>query len=636
MVRLETTTDGEEVVDAVIAALEVTGGADALVERVRRDAAVVVLDNCEHVVDAVADLVERLLDAGPELRILCTSQRPLGLDGESVVDLAPLAIDDAVELFVSRATRAPGDPASVDALCRALDGLPLAIELAAARTRTLSVDEIARRLDDRFQVLADPTSRKQERRRALRATIGWSYDLLFPDDQKGLWALATFAGGAPLDAIELVIVALGVPRAAALDVVDRLVSRSLVIVDADRYRLLDSIRAFAIEATDDADVAADADSRWLADLAATSTEGVRSADQADYLAVARAERANIDAALAWCATHDPERGLQIATGFGWAWIVLGDSRGADRLRAATASIDGLLLTAWIEASTGALVGAREHIAQAQALADDAFAQAKCLYHLAYVVSHEGDFAQAIELTAQARALYGDDGPPWDRAANALFALRAATSAADRARAVELRGEVERCLAMVDDPWLHTRGEAMLGELARLEGRFDDAVAHLERAIAVSRGRGYLQTEAYQQATLGRAQCQAGDYEAGAASLRLAIEKAEAIGDVRMAALARVHLGRVERALGHDDAAHDALVSACAWHRAAGGGEQALLGECLLAAMDGDIDRLQEILDESPEPHVAVFALDALGRVEEADKQMALAAHFISERDRVDR
>ena len=172
--------------------------------------------------------------------------------------------------------------------------------------RTLSVDEIARRLDDRFQVLADPTSRKQERRRALRATIGWSYDLLFPDDQKGLWALATFAGGAPLDAIELVIVALGVPRAAALDVVDRLVNRSLVIVDADRYRLLDSIRAFAIEATDDADVAADAHSRWLADLAATSTEGVRSADQADYLAVARAERANIDAALAWCATHDPD------------------------------------------------------------------------------------------------------------------------------------------------------------------------------------------------------------------------------------------------------------------------------------------------------------------------------------------
>ena len=324
---------------------------------------------------------------------MCTSQRPLGLDGESLVELGPLEIDDAVELFVSRASRAPADTALVEALCLALDGLPLAIELAAARTRTLSVDEIARRLDDRFQVLADPTSRKQERRRTLRATIGWSYDLLFPDDQKGLWALATFAGGAPLDAIELVIVALGVPRSAALDVVDRLVNRSLVLVEADRYRLLDSIRAFALEATEDIDIAADAHSRWLADLAATSTEGVRSADQAAHLDVARAERANIDAALAWCATHDPQRGLEIATGFGWAWIVLGDSRGADRLRAATASIDGLLLTAWIEASTGALVGAREHIAQAQALADDDFSQAKCLYHLAYVVSHEGDFAR---------------------------------------------------------------------------------------------------------------------------------------------------------------------------------------------------------------------------------------------------
>ena len=273
LVRLETATRREEVVDAVIAALGVTGGVDVLAERVRRDAAVVVLDNCEHVVDAAADLVERLLDAGPELRILCTSQRPLGLDGESLVELGPLAIGDAVELFVSRATRTPDDPASVEALCVALDGLPLAIELAAARTRTLSVDEIARRLDDRFQVLADPTSRKQERRRALRATIGWSYDLLFPDDQKGLWALATFAGGAPLDAIELVIVALGVPRVAALDVVDRLVSRSLVIVDADRYRLLDSIRAFAIEATDDGDVAAEAHSRWLADLAAHIDRG---------------------------------------------------------------------------------------------------------------------------------------------------------------------------------------------------------------------------------------------------------------------------------------------------------------------------------------------------------------------------
>ena len=103
-------------------------------------------------------------------------------------------------------------------LCRSLDGLPLAIELAAARTRTLSIEEITRRLDDRFSVLSDPTSRRPERRRALKATIGWSYELLFPDDQRGLWALATFAGGAPLPAVESVLEALDVPASAAIDV----------------------------------------------------------------------------------------------------------------------------------------------------------------------------------------------------------------------------------------------------------------------------------------------------------------------------------------------------------------------------------------------------------------------------------
>ena len=119
-------------------------------------------------------------------------------------------------------------------LCRSLDGLPLAIELAAARTRTLSIEEIARRLDDRFSVLSDPTSRKPERRRALKATIGWSYELLFPDDQRGLWALATFAGGAPLRRGR--VGARGARRAGVGG--DRrrgrLASRSLVIVDERR------------------------------------------------------------------------------------------------------------------------------------------------------------------------------------------------------------------------------------------------------------------------------------------------------------------------------------------------------------------------------------------------------------------
>ncbi len=261
----------------------------------------------------------------------------------------PLALSDAVELFTRRATAPRDNPTARQALtavrdlCRSLDGLPLAIELAAARTRTLSIEEITRRLDDRFTVLSDPTSRKPERRRALRATIRWSYELLFPDDQRGLWALATFAGGAPLPAVEAVLEALDVPAAAAIDVVGRLAGRSLVIVDDQsaslpvRYRLLDSIRAFALEAMATPGCPSAPSPRTPPGSPTrprSSTQGVRSSRQAEHLAFARAERANIDAALAWSATHDPLLALGIVNGFGWAWVVLGDSRGAQRILAA--------------------------------------------------------------------------------------------------------------------------------------------------------------------------------------------------------------------------------------------------------------------------------------------------------------
>src|SRR4051794_1867035 len=180
LIRLESARTPGEVLDTVIAALDVAGGEAALLERLRSVPAILILDNCEHVLDAAAALALRLLDAALGLRILCTSQVPLGVDGEAVLELAPLPLADAVELFARRATARRGDQPVSEAddavrdLCRSLDGLPLAIELAAARTRTLSIEEITRRLDDRFTVLSDPASRKPQRRRALKATILWS------------------------------------------------------------------------------------------------------------------------------------------------------------------------------------------------------------------------------------------------------------------------------------------------------------------------------------------------------------------------------------------------------------------------------------------------------------------------------
>jgi predicted ATPase/DNA-binding SARP family transcriptional activator len=685
LARLETAATADDVVDTLVAALNV-GGEAALFERLRSSPALVILDNCEHVIDAAAALAVRLLDAAPDLRILCTSQVPLDVDGEVVLQLAPLPLPDAVALFTRRAdaqrtnrTSSEVDDA-VHELCRSLDGLPLAIELAAARTKTLSIEEITRRLDDRFHVLSDPTSRRPERRRALKSTIRWSYELLFPDDQRGLWALATFSGGAPLPAVESVLEALEVPAAAAIDVVGRLASRSLVIVDGDgtsttvHYRLLDSIRAFALETMSDAglsDRALAAHAAWFADAAGSSTHGVRSGRQAEHLSFARAERANIDAALAWSIVHDPMLALSLVTGFGWAWIVLGDSRGAQRilvaLDAAAAAAPArdravaLLLAAWIEASTGRLELARDHIAAATEVADttnDVDLQARCSYYLAYVVSHHGEFRHALELTDRSDALYEGLDRPWDRAANWLFAARAAISAGDEARSVDAVDHVQHWLRTVEDPWLHVRRDAVLGELARIQHRFDDAVTHLGRAAEASRRLGFLQTEAYQLSSLGRAQCQAGNYDIGAATLELAIDKAEATGDLRLAALARIHLGRVLRALGHVARARAAVQAATSWHRATGGGEQAALGECLLAAMDaadrvpGMEQRLSAILDDArrdDEAHVEVFALDALARIaadagditkaralaETADRRMEATAHFITDLDRTD-
>ena len=495
LARLENAVTATDVVDVLVAALQGPGGEAALFERLRRGSTLVILDNCEHVVEAVSELAVRLLDHAPSLRILCTSQLPLDIDGECLVELAPLELADAVALFRRRASRltstAQGDEDVLD-LCRSLDGLPLAIELAAARTRTLTVEEITRRLDDRFAVLSDPSSRRPERRRSLRSTIGWSYDLLFPDDQRGLWALAAFAGGAPLAAVEFVLEALGVPATAAIDVVDRLAtdrwSRCTTTTGAPpadlRYRLLDSIRAFALESMTERGTvraALGAHAQWYADAAAGSTAGVRSAEQAEHLCFARTERANIDAALAWSVAHDPRRALDVASGFGWAWVVLGDSRGAERILAALDAAAGLgrgpssgpARCCWPAGSRRRpddLALAREHV---RAASDHGGRRAKTSTcrpgpPTTWRTSSRTTVSSgsALALTDRSRAIYDALDRPWDQAANALFAARAAISAGDEPRSVETVAEVERWLAVVDDPWLRSRGEAVKGELAR--------------------------------------------------------------------------------------------------------------------------------------------------------------------------
>ena len=348
LIRLDGVDPAADLAHVVAETLRVVGGGSALSDRLAGADTALVLDNCEHLVSAVADLVESLFTVAPRLTVLATSQAPLGLAEEHPYALAPLGQRESVALFEQRARHRRGGPGpdsdarvAIEEICHSLDGLPLAIELAAARTRSLSIRDIARRLDDRFGLLRDPSSSRPERRRALAGAIAWSYDLLFPDDQRALWALSCFVGSASLGGVERVLAALGVPAEAVADTIGRLVDRSLVMIDdagADqlRYRLLDSIRLYAADRLSEsgrAPAAFAAHADWFARLAVWCDDHVRSDRQPECVAIARAERANVDAALRWCAAQDPVLGARIATAFGWTWVVLGDgTAGAARVR----------------------------------------------------------------------------------------------------------------------------------------------------------------------------------------------------------------------------------------------------------------------------------------------------------------
>ena len=439
LVRLDAVDASADLLRVLAETLHVTVGEESVRDRLAGAETVLLLDNCEHLVDGVSALTGWLLDAAPRVRILATSQVALGIENEQVSLLEPLSSAASVALFASRAaqmrrqfTLDADTTASVEEVCRSLDGLPLAIELAAARVRSLSVPDIARRLDDRFALLRDPTSHRPERRRALASAIAWSYELLFPDDQRGLWALSCFAGSASLDATEHVLVALEVPAASVLDTITRLVDRSLVIVDEApgggvRYRLLDSIRAYAHARLDEsglAEVAMAAHAGWYAGTADWCEAHVRTSRQPECLTIVRAERANIDAALAWCAEHDAALGVRIANGFGWTWVVLGDgTAGAARVRDAltpeTPDRDlatGRLLAGWLEASAGDLALAQADLDGAERIAnglDDEVLLADVRRHRAFLAIQQGRPDDVLSCTEASLATYRPLARPWD-------------------------------------------------------------------------------------------------------------------------------------------------------------------------------------------------------------------------------
>lgn len=262
--QLQACTDRNDLVDAVFDALRLPAagrrsGVGGLVRLFRSRRALLVLDNCEHVLGEVAAVVEHLTRELPELTILITSREPLGLDQQYVHRIPPLDPAAAMTLFHERAQArgavesfAPGDPDGVRALCDRLDGIPLAIELAAAHTTHLAVEQITALIDDRLWLLGGGP-RQPDRHTTLEATIGWSYDLLDEDQQRTFRAVATFADGFDVNALGDVA---GLSRSETIDVLASLVRKSLVEAEAlpegVRYRLLQPVRMYALNRLHDA------------------------------------------------------------------------------------------------------------------------------------------------------------------------------------------------------------------------------------------------------------------------------------------------------------------------------------------------------------------------------------------------
>jgi predicted ATPase/transcriptional regulator with XRE-family HTH domain len=381
LVELASLTDPEMVPRAVAAALGLNTSSrrspiEWLVDALGTRQLLLVLDNCEHLVDASASLVETLLRACPDLQVLATSRERLAVGGEVTWPVPPLAIPPAelrlsashlaeypaVRLFVDRAAAAlPGftlndqHAAAAARICQRLDGLPLALELAAARVAVLTVGEIASRLDDPLRLLTTGSRTAPPRQQALRATLDWSYALLTESERTVLRQVAVFAGGWSLSAAERVGSAefevqsskLDVASSPSnfqfqtsnpelptdvLDVLAGLVAKSLVQVDRvsvgdtieTRYRLLETVRQYSIERLREAgeeDAARRRHSEWCAELAEQAEPRLLGMDQIQWLVRLDRERDNLRAALAWSLEHDPPLGLRIAASLWQFWRV---------------------------------------------------------------------------------------------------------------------------------------------------------------------------------------------------------------------------------------------------------------------------------------------------------------------------
>jgi predicted ATPase/DNA-binding SARP family transcriptional activator len=464
----------------------------------------VILDNCEHLIDACAEIAETLLKGCPSVRILATSREALGVPGEQAWLVPPLQDSEAHTLFLERARAVlPSfaidhtNTAAVAKICRRLDGIPLAIELAAARVRVLAPQQIVARLDDSFKLLGGSARTGVARHRTLRETIDWSHALLGPDEAALFRQLSVFAGTFSLDAVEAIC-----PGEDVLDVLSSLVDKSLVVMEAAsgdaRYRLLETLRQYGQDRLAAAGEVADLRRRhaqFFTELVvARERDTFGGVGDREWTARLVAEEGNLRAAGDWAQeSEDHTTALRLYAALHWHWYARGHFRdGWQRLQAVL-----------------------KHADQAQPLnAGKAFAAA------ALTAFSLGAFDQIAPLAASAVTLLRDQGDSW-QLAYALALLGQATH--DLAAAEPLLTEAT-ALARTHGPRTVLLSFTLYwyGRLALDQGNLDEAERRLSEGYAIGRALGHPAAIGHLSTMLGRLKLQRGRLDAAAADLREAL------------------------------------------------------------------------------------------------------------------
>jgi predicted ATPase/DNA-binding SARP family transcriptional activator len=589
-VDLAPVTDPAHVPTAVAAALGLRGGPggaagtptppEAQLEDFLRanDSLLLVLDNCEHLIEAVAHLTHRLLQAA-DARILATSREPLGLPGEVAWSIPGLAVPDpslpadqlqgydAVRLFSDRAAAArpkfcldEQTGPLVANICRRLDGLPLAIELAAARSRTLPVQEIAKRLDDRFRLLTTATRTPIARQQTLRAAIDWSYDLLTEPERLLLARLSVFAGSWDLEAAEAVCGDQQIPADQILELVSRLADRSLLQPElgaAARYRLLETIRAYATERLQETGEPGELRRRHTEYFLHLAETAGAHPESSSWLQALEAAIDDLRAAIDWTLTTGAHNLLlRFAGALGWYWATWHDQEGIQWMRAILDAVPpetspafgrALLASAYVESYAPSQVTkqrAIESVALLERFGDRSGAGRARLILAFIELMLGGDPAFAerhIQIAQQAFAQVGDE---WGQALAALSRFRLHLHTGSLQPSITAgRDALERFRAL-GDPWGIPWTTLWLGTATRMSGDINQARRLFEEAIAAADQLAYVRCTA--QAELGCLAALDGDHERAREHQRAAIDLAPTTGvrdSMAMAANAAGLIGR---------------------------------------------------------------------------------------------